>query len=190
MMRFVFVLLAAMACSPAQAVVYDIDAVHSSVGFKVRHMVVAKTSGNFRKFSGTIHYDPKTPQSWKTEAVIEAASIDTGNEKRDGHLKNADFFDVEKYPTLEFKSTKIKTIKGNKAQLHGTLTMHGVTKKIVLDLEIHGAAGGRAGFTATGTLDRTDYGVSWNRVVETGGLAVGKEVEIILEIEAHEQKKK
>ena len=175
---------------PAHAEVYDIDPVHSSVGFKIRHMVVSKTSGKFNDFSGTIHYDENNPKAWAAEAVIQTASIDTSNAKRDEHLRGADFFDVGKYPTIKFKSGKIGKIKDGKGKLHGELTMLGVTKPVVLDLEIHGAMNGIAGFSATTTVDRTDFGISWNKVLDAGGLAIGKEVEITLEIEAHEKKSK
>jgi len=175
---------------PAHAEVYDIDPVHSSVEFKIRHMVVSKTSGKFNDFSGTIHYDKNNPKAWGAEAVIQTASIDTSNAKRDGHLRGSDFFDVEKYPTIKFKSGKVGKIKDGKGKLHGELTMLGVTKPVVLDLEIHGAMNGIAGFSATTTVDRTDFGISWNKVLDAGGLAIGKEVEITLEIEAHEKKSK
>lgn len=188
--RLAAVLAAVVLLAPAaQAARYEIDAVHSSVGFKVAHMVVSRTSGNFSKFSGEVHFEPGKPESWKTKATIEAASIDTGNEKRDGHLQDATFFDTAKHPTIEFVSTKIKKLKGDKAKLHGKLTIKGVTKDVVLDMIVRGAVldaegGEHVGFTATTTIDRMDYGVSWSRALDTGGLMVGKLVEITLEIEA------
>jgi len=191
-MRFCLLVVLSVfsALPPAHAEVYDIDPVHSSVEFKIRHMVVSKTSGKFNDFSGTIRYDKNNPKSWAAEAVIQTASIDTSNVKRDEHLRGSDFFDVEKYPTIKFKSGKVGKIKDGKGKLYGELTMLGVTKPVVLDLEIHGAMNGIAGFSATTTVDRTDFGISWNKVLDAGGLAIGKEVEITLEIEAHEKKSK
>lgn len=178
----------ALVAAPLAAETFQIDLNHSKVMFRVRHMMVAKVSGRFNKFSGTFDYTEGKPGSWKTRALIEAASIDTGIEKRDGHLRTPDFFDVEKYPTLEFKSVKVTDAKGDKAKLHGELTLHGVTKPVVLDLEIGGVIkdpreGLRAGAAATGKISRKDFGLTWNQILEAGGVAVGDEVEITLEIE-------
>lgn len=174
----------ALAAFPVLAATYEIDVVHSEVSFKVRHMMMGKTSGRFGKFSGTVEYDGKNPKAWSTKAVIEAASIDTDNEKRDGHLKAADFFDVEKFPTLEFVSTKVTGWKDGKGKLEGNLTMHGVTKPVVLDLELNGETDKGVGFSAKGTVDRRDFGIVWNKVIDKGGLAVGNDVAITLDIEA------
>ena len=181
-----FCLLALFAL-PVSAATYVIDADHSSVTFKIRHLF-SKTSGQFKQFEGTLDYEPGKPETWKAEAVIQAASIDTNVEPRDKHLRSADFFDVETYPTLTFKSTKVTDITAEKATLHGDLTMHGVTRPVVMDLAIHGVGkdpwgNTRAGFTATIKIDRKDFGLTWNKVVETGGVLVGDEVEITLEIE-------
>lgn len=179
--------LSSVSCVFAET--YEIDAVHSSVGFKIRHMVVSKTHGKFKDFAGTVVYDPKaSPKDWKVEAVIQTASIDTEDAKRDAHLKAVDFFDVENYPTITFKSGKVERLKGDKAKVHGDLTMHGVTKPVVLDMEMHGAMGGIAGFSASTKIDRMEFGITWNRVMDTGGVALGKEVEIEIEIEAHAKK--
>lgn len=184
----------AFAAAPASALTYEIDTAHSEVGFKVRHMMAGKTSGRFTKFTGTIEYDAKDPSKWSTKAVIEAASIDTANEKRDGHLKSEDFFDVAKHPTMEFVSTGVKGWKGGKGKLLGKLTLHGVTKDIVLDLESNPEAdamgGERTGFTARTKIDRREFGVVWNKTLDKGGLAVGNDVEITLEIEAVVKKEK
>jgi len=172
---------------PASAATYTIDADHSSVTFKIRHLF-SKTNGQFKQFEGTVDYEPGKPETWKTQAVIQAASIDTNVEQRDKHLRSADFFDVEKFPTLTFTSTKVTDVTPEGAKLRGDLTMHGVTQPVVMDLAIHGVGkdpwgNTRAGFTATTKVDRKDFGLTWNKAVETGGLLVGDEVEITLEIE-------
>ena len=181
-----FCLLALFAL-PASAATYAIDADHSSVTFKIRHLF-SKTSGQFKQFEGTLDYEPGKPETWKAEAVIQAASIDTNVAPRDKHLRSADFFDVETYPTLAFKSTKVTDVTAEKATLQGDLTLHGVTRPVVMDLAIHGVGkdpwgNTRAGFTATVKIDRKDFGLTWNKAVETGGVLVGDEVEITLEIE-------
>lgn len=182
--------LAALLSLPAHAAVYEIDAVHSEVAFKVRHMMLGKTAGKFTKFSGTFDYDGKAPKSWKTKAVIDAASIDTADAKRDGHLRSPDFFDVERHPTLEFSSAKVTGWKDGKGKLHGELTMHGVTKPVVLDLELAGETEMGAGFTARTKVDRREFGIVWNKALDKGGVAVGNEVEITLEIEGKKAEKK
>ncbi len=172
---------------PVSAATYTIDADHSSVTFKIRHLF-SKTSGQFNQFEGTLDYEPGKPEIWKAEAVIQAASIDTNVAKRDDHLRSKDFFEVETYPTLVFKSTKVTDVTAEGAKLHGNLTMHGVTRPVVMDLSIHGVGkdpwgNTRAGFTAAAKIDRKAFGLTWNKAVETGGLLVGDEVEITLEIE-------
>ncbi len=173
--------------------IYEIDSAHSSVGFRVKHLV-GKVSGRFTKFAGTVSYEPGKPETWQAEAKIDANSINTDNEKRDGHLKTPDFFDTAKCPDITFKSTKV-VVKDNAAKLHGDLTMHCVTKPIVLDLEIGGAAkdpwgNARAGFSATGTLNRKDFGIVWNKSLDSGGLMLGEEIGISLDIEAGVKPKK
>lgn len=180
-----FCLLAVFA-SPVSAATYTIGADHSAVTFKIRHLF-SKTPGNFNQFEGTIEYEPGQPESWKTQAVIQAASIDTNVEKRDNHLRSKEFFDVEKFPTITFKSAKVTDVTDKGAKLHGDLTIHGVTKPVVLDLAIHGVGDDpwgntRAGFTATTTIDRKEFGITWNQPV-VGGLMLGDEVEITLEVE-------
>lgn len=178
---------------PAAAATYDIDPAHSSVGFRVRHLMVSRVNGKFDKFSGTFDYDPKDPRKWAAKASIEAASVNTNNDKRDAHLKSADFFDAEKFPALEFVSTGVRGWRGSKGKLAGKLTMHGVTKDVVLDLEANGTAkdpwgGERAGFSASVKLNRQDYGVSWNKALEAGGVMVSDEVEVTLEVEGVKKK--
>jgi polyisoprenoid-binding protein YceI len=183
MMRLAAVVLAACATA-AQAAVYEIDAVHSEVGFKIRHMMLGRTAGKFTAFTGTVEFDGKNPKAWSTKAVIDANSINTANEKRDGHLKSPDFFDTAKYPTIEFVSTKVVGWKEGKGKLHGKFTMHGVTKDIVLDLEQIGETEKGVGFTARTRIDRRDYGIVYNKVLDKGGVALGTDVDITLEIEA------
>ena len=189
-MRKLLVLSAVLAVlSPAvRAETYEIDASHSQVGFRIKHLV-GKVPGRFTGFSGTIEFTPGKPESWKVVAKIDPATINTDNEKRDGHLKSPDFFDVAKYPEMSFKSTKVTDAKGETAKLHGELTMHGVTKPVVLDLELGGTTkdpwgNTRAGFTATGKVKRKDFGIVWNKTLDAGGLMLGEEVSVSLDIES------
>ncbi len=189
-MRKLLVLSAVLAVlSPAvRAETYEIDASHSQVGFRIKHLV-GKVPGRFTGFSGTIEFTPGKPESWKVVAKIDPATINTDNEKRDGHLKSPDFFDVAKYPEMSFKSTKVTDAKGETAKLHGELTMHGVTKPVVLDLELGGTTkdpwgNTRAGFTATGKVNRKDFGIVWNKTLDAGGLMLGEEVSVSLDIES------
>jgi polyisoprenoid-binding protein YceI len=172
----------------AGAETYSIDDNHSNVNFTIRHLV-GKVTGQFQTFTGNFKYDPKDPKSWSAVAAIQAASINTGNAKRDDHLRSAEFFDVAKFPTLTFKSTGITDIKDNTAKMAGELTMHGVTKPVVLNLEITPpvkdpfGAGQRMGATATGKINRKDFGISYNKTLDSGGLMLGEEVDIVLNIE-------
>lgn len=171
-------------------VVYEVDNVHSSVSFAVRHMVVSKTKGEFTDYSVSIKEDPKDITKSSVTAVIKAASINTRNEKRDNHLRSADFFDVEKFPEITFKSKKIEK-KGDGFVAHGKFTMHGVSKEISLPFtlseKIKDPYGNiRVGIEANYKLDRRDYGLKWSRTLDKGGLVVGNEVkiEILLEMVA------
>lgn len=180
---------------PAAAVkadIYEIDAAHSSVSFKVRHMMISWTKGEFKDFSGKFSFDEKTKKG-NTKAVIQAASIDTGNEARDNHLRGPDFFDAKKFPTIEFLSGKVKILDKKTAKLKGRLTIRGVTKPVELIVTYHGTAtdpwgNERAGFTATTLVDRMDFGVSWNKVLDKGGLTIGEKVHVTLEIEGIKKK--
>ena len=171
----------------AQAATYAIDKDHTSVSFKIRHLF-SKVEGMFRDFEGSIEYDAAHPEQLKAAVTIQAASIDTRVEKRDNHLRSKDFFDVEHYLTITFKSTKVTDATPNSATLQGVLTIHGVEKPVVLDVDIHGVGEDpwgnvRAGFTASTKINRKDFGLTWNETVETGQLLVGDEVEITLEVE-------
>lgn len=175
----------AMLSTPAFAVEYEIDQAHSAVSFKVRHLL-AYVNGSFDEFEGRFHFVPGKPEEWSVQATIQADSINTKHEQRDNHLKSADFFDVANYPLLTFKSTKVTDFSGDQAKLHGILSLHGVEKSVVLDLKIFGVdhdpwGNQLAGFSATATLDRKDFGLVWNQVTETGKLLVGDEVRITID---------
>ena len=172
---------------PAWAATYAIDNDHSTVGFRVRHLF-SRVMGSFDQFEGAFTYEPGQPDAWSAQAVIQAASINTKVAPRDKHLRSADFFDVERFPTITFKSTGVTDATPTSAKLHGLLTIRGVEKPVVLDLVIYGEGkdpwgNARSGFSATTTLARKEFGLTWNKTVETGQLLVGEEVEIVLEIE-------
>ena len=184
--------LLALYAAAASAAVYKLDPDHTAVTFRVRHLV-GHVTGQFDKFDGIFVYDPKNPAVWRASATIDASSIDTRVAARDKHLRSSDFFDVEKYPTLTFVSTKAAQVRKGRAKLLGKLTIHGVTKPIALDLDIGGTekdAGGneRAAFTATGRIDRKKFGLTWNTYVESGGALVGDQVDITIEAEGVRQK--
>ncbi len=166
---------------------FAIDTVHSNVSFRVRHLI-AKTGGEFNAFTGTIVADFANLDASSVEFVIDAASIDTRNEDRDKHLRSADFFDVETYPEITFKSSKITKISDNTYAVFGTLTMRGVSKAVTLEVEHLGqmeAMGGiRNGFELSTTLNRKDFGIVWNRALDAGGFVLGDEVEIVINISA------
>jgi polyisoprenoid-binding protein YceI len=189
MKKLVLLVLAVLGASWAGAAeVYDIDPAHSTVGFKVKHMGISTVPGKFAKFKGTVALDKHESTTARVEAVIEAASIDTGIEARDKHLKSPDFFDVEKYPEIRFVSTKISPVKDDRFVMEGDLTLHGVTKAVKLDAVFGGEAkdpwgGQRAACSATGTLNRKDFGLTWNKVLDTGGLLIGESVQIVIEVE-------
>ena len=166
---------------------WAIDPVHTDVGFVVRHMVVAKVRGRFTKFEGQI-VTGKNPADSSVTATIDLTSIDTGNQQRDDHIRSADFFEVETYPTMTYRSTGVRQ-DGNDLILDGQLTLKGVTKDVPLRLELNGfgpdAYGGtRAGFTATADINRRDFGVNFNAALETGGAVVADKIAIHLEVEA------
>jgi polyisoprenoid-binding protein YceI len=176
----------------AQATSFDIDPAHSGVSFKIRHMFT-QVPGSFKKYSGTFDFDPKNPKSWKTSVTIDSASIFTDNEKRDAHLKSADFFDVQKFPTITFTSKSVKSTGKEKAELSGDLTMHGVTKTVNLIVDVGGMGKDpmgttRAGFNATTKVKRSDFGITWNKTLDSGNLLLGDDVEISISVEGTESK--
>ncbi|MBC8424915.1 YceI family protein [bacterium] len=175
----------------AQAATYAIDNSHSSVSFKVRHMMVSKVTGVFESFSGTVEFVQGDPKAWSVEAVIDVATINTNDGKRDDHLRSPDFFDVETHPEMSFKSTGVE-VDGGDYVLTGEFTMMGVTRPVELELEFNGEiedpwGNTRAGFSASGKLDRRDFGMSWNTAMDKGGIVVGNDISIELEIEAVRQ---
>ena len=174
------------------AATYEIDPAHSTAQFTVRHMMVTNVRGVFGKIAGTLKLDDKDVTKSTVEATIDASTIDTGNEKRDGHLKSPDFFDVEKNPNLIFKSTKVEKAGKGKLKVTGDLTMRGVTKPAVLDVtwpenevKVPAEMGGgvKRGATATTKINRKDFGISWNSKMDGGGVVVGDEVAISIELE-------
>jgi polyisoprenoid-binding protein YceI len=171
---------------------FRLDPAHTVVGFSVRHFF-SKVPGRFNQFEGTIQLDEQNWGASSVEATIQAASIYTNQERRDNHLRSADFFDVEKFPTLNFKSTKITPGADNTLQVAGDLTIHGVTKPAVLDVSFLGSGpvsiGGkgsmeRAGFEATTKVNRKDFGLVWNRTLDQGGTMLGDDVTINIQVEA------
>lgn len=167
---------------------WNVDPSHSNVGFTARHLMVTKVRGSFGSFGGTITVADDPLQS-KVEATVEAASIDTSDDNRDGHLKSPDFFDVENFPTWTFASTGITPKSGNEYTLVGDLTIKGVTKSVSFDLEFDGVAtdpwgNTKAGFTAETEISRKEFGLEWNVALETGGVLVGDKVKIQLDIQA------
>jgi polyisoprenoid-binding protein YceI len=171
----------------SQAPVLKIDPQHSHVGFRVRH-IFTNVSGSFREFEGSLRFDEKNPAASSVDVTIKAASIDTNVEPRDKDLRSPRFFDVEKYPTITFKSSAIEPISEKQAKIKGILTMHGVSKEVVLDAEYLGKLKDpwgnlRSGFHAETRIDRRDYGLNWNEVLEAGAVLVGEQVEILLDVE-------
>jgi polyisoprenoid-binding protein YceI len=173
----------------ARADTWKIDPAHTNVEFTVRHMMISNIKGQFQKTSGTIATNGSDPASAKIDATIDATSIDTRVEKRDMHLKSPDFLDVAKYPTITFKSTKVEADGPGKWKVTGDLTLHGVTKPVVLEVEGSGPpiqvmGRTRAGASATTKIKRSDFGLTWNQALESGGVMVGDEVAISIDVEA------
>ncbi len=179
--RFLVALVCGLWASSLVAAPYTVDVSHSHVGFKVKHMMISTVSGNFGGFTGA--YDLEKGVLKSLSGTIKADSIDTGIVKRDDHLRSADFFDVAKYPEITFNliSHKGKKVTGN-------LSMHGVTKKVTLDLDMGGVVtdpwgNKRSGFVLSGTINRKDFGLTWNKAMEAGGVVVGDEIKMVVEIE-------
>ncbi|HYE53406.1 MAG TPA: YceI family protein [Chitinophagaceae bacterium] len=164
-----------------------LDKGHSNVKFSVTHMVVAETEGYFRLFDGTMENTKPDYSDAKIVFTVDVNSINTDNERRDNHLKSDDFFNAEKFPQMKFESTSFQPVGGNKYKLNGNLTIRDVTKPVTFDVtyggELKTSRGTTIGFKALGTINRFDYGLKWDRATETGGLVVGKDVEIIVKLE-------
>lgn len=180
----------ASAATAARAGTWEIDGAHSSVQFKIRHLMVSNVKGEFRSVRGAATVPDDDPTKASIEATVDVNSIDTGVEKRDQHLKNPDFFDVAKFPTMTFKSKRVERASDGHYKLIGDLTIHGVTREVALDVEgpapaIKNPMDGseRTGASATTTLNRKDFGLTWNKAVETGGVVVGDEVHVSIEVE-------
>jgi len=173
----------------ASASNWTIDPEHSNVAFKVRHLMVSNVRGNFEKFAGTVELNDKDITRSRVEVSIDTNSINTNVQKRDAHLRSADFFDVARYPAMTFVSTRVAKAGGDKLKVTGNLTLHGITKEVTLDVE--GPTGEskdpwgniRKGATATTRINRKDFGLTWNKALETGGVVVGDDIAITLEIE-------
>lgn len=188
--------LALLATAPAlfaQSVPFQIDASHSQVSFNIRHFFT-RVNGRFSDFTGTIRLDEKNLSNSSVEAVIQTGSIYTANEKRDKHLRTSDFFAADSFPTITFRSTKVTAGEMGTLKIEGNLTIRGVTKPVVLDGNFMGAgamdlengmsAGYRAGFEASTTINRKDFGILWNRTLDKGGTMLGDDVAIQLGVEA------
>ncbi|HWV39314.1 MAG TPA: YceI family protein [Vulgatibacter sp.] len=175
---------------------YQIDPSHSNAHFKVRHMMVTTVRGEFTKLAGTVQFDPAKPEAVAIDATIDATTIDTREPKRDDHLKSPDFFDVAKHPTITFKSKSAKSKGKGKLAVTGDLTMRGVTKEVVLgveglDAEVKDPWGNmRIGAVATTKVNRKDFGLNWNQALEAGGVLVGDEVDIVIDVELIKQAEK
>jgi len=168
---------------------YQLDPAHSSAHFSVRHMMIATVRGQFSGLSGTLKYNPSQPEVSEVDVTIDTNTINTHEAQRDAHLKSADFFDVEKYPTITFRSTSVTDLRDGRGRVVGNLTMHGVTKEVALELdeaspEVKDPWGNwRVAFNAHTKIKRSDYGLTWNAALETGGVMVSDEVNITLDVQ-------
>ncbi len=171
---------------------WEIDPAHSEAQFAVKHMMFTTVRGHFNVLSGHLHIDEQHPENSWVDAQVDAASVDTRSDYRDNHLRSADFFDVEKYPTLTFKSNKVEHVKGNEYNVLGDLTMHGVTKPVLFKAEYAGKGKNPfgkvvAGLSAKTKINRKDFGLNWNQALESGGVLVSDDVTIEIDLEAVEQ---
>lgn len=172
---------------------YSIDTAHSEIGFSVRHMMFAKVRGQFKSWSATLSYDAAAPAQSSVKVELDAASIDTREDKRDAHLRSEDFFAAEKFPKLVFQSKRIESAGSGRYRLIGDLTIRDVTREIALDVEQTGAGkdpwgNQRLGFAAKTTISRSEWGLKWNQALETGGVLVSDKVEIEVEAQVVESK--
>jgi len=181
--------MATMTVPQTAVTTWNIDPVHSVAEFKVKHMMISNVKGQFTRLSGSLSLDEADSTKSRVEAAIDAASITTREADRDTHLKSADFFDVEKFPTLSFKSTGITRKDDDELSIDGDLTIHGVTRKVTFAVEGPTAPGKdpwgntRIGISATTKINRKDYGLTWNAALETGGILVGDEITISLDVQ-------
>ncbi|MFH1688081.1 MAG: YceI family protein [bacterium] len=173
----------------ARAAKWQLDKAHSSIGFSVKHMVISSTTGTFADFDGFVEFDGEKAAGGKVEVTARMASVNTDDEKRDEHLRGGDFFDVDKFPTMNFTSKKVIAGEGSEFKLVGDLTIKGITQEVTFDCEFNGVVtdpwgNTKAGFSASAKINRQDFGVSWSKTLDSGGLVVGDEVKISIEIEA------
>ena len=171
---------------------WTIDNAHSTINFSVRHMMVSTARGQFEKFSGKVDFNEASPVDTDVDVTIDVASINTKDAQRDAHLKSPDFFDVEKYPTIEFDGKRVQHIDAEHAKLIGDLTIKGVTREVALDVEFHGIQKSpfgttNAGFSAVAKINREDFNLGWNVALETGGFLVGKDIKIEIDLELVKQ---
>lgn len=171
---------------------WQIDPAHSEINFTVRHMMIANVRGRFEDFTGKVEFDPENPENTQVEVHVDASSINTREEKRDGHLRSPDFLDADSYPTIEFKSKGVEVLSDDRARLVGDLTIRGKTREIVLDVKYAGMAKSpwgttSAGFSASTTINRKNWDLTWNQALETGGVLVGDEIKIDVELEIVKQ---
>lgn len=189
MQRFLVGLCLLAMVTPAAASTWELDPAHSGVQFAITHLMVSTVRGTFNKFSGTVNLDENDPTKSSVEATIDVASVDTREPKRDEHLRGADYFDVAKYPTITFKSTAISKAGGGKYRVQGDLTMHGVTKSVALLVSgsptpLKDPFGNtKMGGVVNGVLNRKDFGMTWNKTLDSGGVVLGDEVTITIDVE-------
>ena len=178
-----------LATPSAAAITWNIDSVHSSAQFKVKHMMISNVKGEFTTITGSLKYDTENVSNSYVEASIDAKTISTRDAQRDAHLKSPDFFDVEKYPALTFRSTRLSKKADGELSVAGDLTIHGVTKNVVFEVEGPSApakdpwGNTRVGLSATTRINRKDFGLTWNAALETGGILVGDEISITLDVQ-------
>ncbi len=194
--RYAFALTFVLSASPALAQdTWNVDKAHSEIGFQIRHFVT-KVRGRFTDFAGTIVANAAKPETSSVEFTIKATSIDTDNENRDKDLRSSNFFDVEKFAEITFKSSKVKAAGKDRYDVTGTLTMHGVSKEITLPVSFLGSVptkdrqgreGAKAGFETAVTLNRKDYEITWNRALDTGGFMLGDDVQVQINLETNKQ---
>jgi polyisoprenoid-binding protein YceI len=185
--RLALVWIAVASCSFAEVATWRIDPAHSLAHFSVRHLMVSNVRGSFGGISGTVEMDPKDLAKARVEAEVNVANVDTREPKRDADLRSPNFFDVEKYPKMTFRSKRVETA-GGKLKVIGDLTMHGVTKEVSFDVdgpspEMKTPMGTRVGASATAKVNRKEFGLNWNKLLEGGGAVVGDEVAITLDLE-------
>jgi len=171
---------------------WTIDKSHSEIQLSVRHMMISKVRGRFESFSGTVDFNEENPAASAVDVTIDASTINTRDAQRDGHLKSADFLNAEEFPALSFKSKRVEVLGENKGRIYGDLTIRDISREVVLDAEYTGQAKSpwgttSAGFSATTSFDRKDWGLGWNQALETGGILVGDKVDVSIDLELVKQ---